>query len=120
MRQFTRSEKTGRSFKEVRVVSEISGSHPVDSVNLDSIVEVEWVDSERIFLGWAERKDYTAALVDRTTYRTTGYLINQTPDHVLLVMNYSDSGLVGEGMVVPRACIKAITVLRPSTAEATE
>lgn len=78
-----------------------TGRHPIHTIDLGSIVEVTWVDSERVNLGWALPQAYTDALIDRTTYRTVGYLINLTPDHALMVMNRSDSGMVGEGMVIP-------------------
>lgn len=77
-------------------------------------VEVEWQDSERVTLGWATVETYAEALADRTVYRTCGYLMGSTPEYVLIALNRSDSGLVGEAMVIPLVCITSIVWLAPS------
>jgi hypothetical protein len=76
-----------------------------------TMVEAEWMDSERVTLGWATVDDYNRALTDRTTYRTCGYLMASTADYALIALNRSDSGLVGEAMVIPLACILSIARL---------
>lgn len=79
-----------------------------------TMVEAEWIDSERVTLGWATVEDYNRALQDRTTYRTCGYLMASTADYALIALNRSDSGLVGEAMVIPLSCITKISRLVPA------
>lgn len=73
------------------------------------IIEVEWFDSERVNLGWAEVDEYLKALADRAVYRTAGFFLSQDDEHMLICLNMSDRGLVGEAMVIPRALITAVT-----------
>lgn len=72
-----------------------------------TLIEVEWHDSERVTLGWATADDYIKALNDRTTYRTAGYLVDETADHIMIALSASDSGLFGEAMVIPKPMVIA-------------
>lgn len=92
----------------------------IQNIPLGSVVEVEWIDSEHVDLGWADAEKYREALRDRTTYRTVGVVLDMTLDHAILVMNGSDSGMVGHGMVIPAACITSVTVFRVGPAVTAE
>jgi hypothetical protein len=72
-----------------------------------TLVEIEWHDSERVSLGWDTREAYVEALNDRTTYRTVGFLVDETADHLMVALSASDSGLFGDAMVIPTALIIA-------------
>jgi len=69
------------------------------------LIEVEWWDSERVTLGWASAKDYTAALKDRTVYRTAGYFVAETKTGIMVSHSRSDRGLFNDAMVIPSAVI---------------
>lgn len=86
----------------------MSGAIRSISMPPGTMVEVEWCDSERVTLGWATVEVYQAALDDRTTYRTCGYLMATTDEYALIALNRSDSGLVGEAMVIPLVCISEL------------
>ncbi len=66
------------------------------------IVEVEWLDSCE-FSGWRD-KDLTGLSLSHV--HTVGYLVQETPDSITLVMNISDDHY-GAIWVIPKGSIKS-------------
>lgn len=81
-------------------------------VRRGDIVEVEWVDSERINLGWKRTKPYRRATAERSGYRTSGYWLDGAKDRVLIVQSM---GLINrhvtDAMSIPRSAVTSIRVL---------
>lgn len=76
------------------------------------IVEVEWVDSEVITLGWASVKDYLAAVKPPQAYRSAGYFLAMTDEHVVLALSMDPSnGSVTQVMSIPKVAVTATQVL---------
>ena len=50
--------------------------------------------------------------------RSTGFLLNQTPQHVVLVRDYVDhdgSRTLGDQVAIPVGCVKRVILLDPRT-----
>ena len=71
------------------------------------LIEVEWYDSERVTLGWADEDEYRHALEDRSIYRTAGYFVGETDDSIMVSHSRSENGTYNDAMVIPRAVVKA-------------
>ena len=54
---------------------------------IGDVVEVEWVDSEHIGIGWKKRSEYVRVAVAPQAYRTSGYFIAQVGGHVLICLS---------------------------------
>ena len=46
---------------------------PMVAPRVGDVVEVMWVDSEHIALGWSKVADYVSAAKHQSAYRTAGY-----------------------------------------------
>lgn len=76
------------------------------------VVEVEWLDSERINLGWASTKRYRNAAGRPTAYRTAGYLMAGVSGRTLVALSLDPSnGSVTEAMSIPSVAVTRVSVL---------
>jgi hypothetical protein len=70
------------------------------------LVELTWVDSMRVRLGWATLDEYRAAMAGLVC-KSVGYVIGYDEDHVLLVQSlYEDGSMCSEGIVIPRSALR--------------
>ena len=73
-------------------------------------VEVEWTDSALVLAGWHNAEDAERALEKIWMgCRTTGYLIRDTPEYVVIALSVGDGGHVADGIAIPRFAIQKIT-----------
>ncbi len=76
------------------------------------IVEVQWIDSVSISLGWAAPTRYRTAAAAPQAYRTSGYWIDGPKGHVLVALSID---LANENVVqvmsIPRVAVTCIQVL---------
>ena len=81
------------------------------------MVEVEWVDSCRVFLEWTENpEDAIKEYEDySTTIHSVGYLAGDFKDRIILI---GDDGhdQISRGMIIPKVSIKSITPLQKQEA----
>ena len=75
-------------------------------------VEVEWLDSVMLRFGWQEPAEYQDEFSRPYLIRSVGYIVKRTKRELVLVMSWSENGQVGDGLAIPRACVRKITRLR--------
>jgi hypothetical protein len=71
-------------------------------------VIVEWLDS-KVMHGWYDSQAFEGEVA---LCECVGFLYEDLPDMITLVMGKSDSEMVIEGLSIPRGCIKSIKELR--------
>jgi len=76
------------------------------------VVEVEWLDSEHIAIGWKHPREYVRAADVPQAYRSAGYLIDGTKDHVLIALSIDPANrTVTHCMSIPKVAVTATHVL---------
>lgn len=85
---------------------------PDETSKPGDLIEVEWIDSERVRLGWADRDEYVDALKDRTTYFTAGYLVEEDDAGVVVSHSKGTNGLYCDAMKIPKAAVVSRRRLR--------
>lgn len=76
------------------------------------IVEVEWIDSERITLGWEGTKAYRKAATHPSAYRTAGYWLGEVNGRVVIALSADPfNGSVTEAMSIPTVAVTKTTVV---------
>ncbi len=76
------------------------------------VVELEWIDPERVALGWAPTTDYVKAVRRPQSYRTAGYFIAETKDRVLVALSIDPANHhVTHAMSIPAVAITRRQVL---------
>lgn len=79
------------------------------------IVEVDWLDAERITLGWTTTTRYLDAAAEPSTYRTAGYWMGKRNDHVLIALSMSPTNrVICDMMTIPVPMVRTIRVLQRS------
>lgn len=68
-------------------------------------VEIEWVDSRMAFCGWENEDE--ACDFELSQCKTTGYVIKETEDEIIVVSSYG-GGLIAGKSIIPKGCIKRI------------
>jgi hypothetical protein len=82
------------------------------------VVEVEWIDSEHIQLGWDTVAAYLEAADHQSAYRTAGYWIGgSTKGRVVVALGMDPfNGTITHVMVIPTVAVIKVTVLGRATA----
>lgn len=76
------------------------------------VVEIEWLDSEHIALGWAATGEYLKAASAPQSYRTAGYFIAATGGHTLIGLSIDPANrTMTHAMSIPSVAVKRRTVL---------
>lgn len=77
------------------------------------VVEVSWVDSERIHLGWVSAKKYRrAAQRNPEAYRTSGYWLGGVQGRVVVAQNLSLlNQSMADTMSIPEVAVVGIVIL---------
>lgn len=76
------------------------------------VVELEWLDSEHIAIGWEPTKAYLRAARQPSSYRTAGYFLAETRSHVLVALSIDPRNrTVTHCMSIPVAVITKRQVL---------
>lgn len=71
-----------------------------------AIVEVEWVDSQRVELGWEPRSEYRKAHRASLRHSSTGYVLRSDKRALTLIQSYQHvGGHVTTGITIPRPAI---------------
>lgn len=79
---------------------------------LGDVVEVLWIDSEHIALGWSPRSDYLEAIDAPQAYRTAGYWIGRRRRQTVVGLSLDPAnGTMTHAMAIPDVAIARITVL---------
>lgn len=79
------------------------------------IVEVEWVDSERIDVGWARRKRYRSAAKAGFTYGTAGYWMGGGERTCVGLSISPGNSSLTQLMSIPTVAVIRVHVLRRAT-----
>lgn len=74
-------------------------------------VEVTWVDSTMLRFGWQDPEEYQDEFSRSYTITTVGYIVHRTKRELVLVMNRSENGQVGDGIAIPTGCILKIRTI---------
>jgi len=83
---------------------------------LGDVVEVEWLDSQHIDMGWSPVADYIAAARQPQSYRTAGYFIEHRK-HLLIGLSLGPStGRMTNAMSIPSKVVVRMKVLGRSNA----
>jgi hypothetical protein len=89
----------------------------VKKPRLGDVVEVEWLDSQHIDLGWASVAEYIKAARRPQSYRTAGYFIEHRK-HLLIGLSLDPSNrLMTNAMSIPSKVVTSIKVLGRSNAK---
>jgi hypothetical protein len=83
---------------------------------LGDVVEVEWLDSQHIDLGWSTVKDYIDAARQPQSYRTAGYFIEQRKHLVVGLSLDPGNRQMTNAMSIPSKVVSSIKVLGRSNA----
>ena len=76
------------------------------------VVEVEWLDSEHIGIGWAATGEYIKAASEPQGYRTAGYYIAATGEHTLIALSIDPANrTMTHAMSIPSVAVKTTRVL---------
>lgn len=76
------------------------------------VVELEWLDSEHIALGWSPTRDYVKAAKAPQSYRTAGYFLAATGDRTLVALSIDPANRhVTHAMSIPTVVIQKAQVL---------
>ena len=83
---------------------------------LGDVVEVQWLDSEHVALGWDTVSAYVKAIKAPQSYRTAGYYIVDTKEHLLVALSIDPANRhITHAMSIPVATVTKVTVLGRST-----
>ena len=84
---------------------------------IGDVVEVMWVDSEQISIGWAAVAEYLDAAHHRSAYRTAGYWLIGDESVVAIALSMDPfNGHVTHVMSIPKCAVTHIQVLGRSNA----
>lgn len=76
------------------------------------VVELEWLDSEHIALGWEPTRKYLDAARMPQSYRTAGYYLAATGDRTLVALSVDPANrTVTHAMSIPTVAITRRQVL---------
>jgi hypothetical protein len=76
------------------------------------VVEVAWLDSESIDIGWSAVSDYRKAGNRPQSYRTAGYFIEEGKQAVLIALSMSVvNRTLSHVMAIPVVAVQKMTVL---------
>ena len=73
------------------------------------LVLVEWVDSA-FLQGWMSKESIKKHEISKCT--SVGILANETANHITVVQSMSDKQDFGDGISIPKICIKRIRKLK--------
>jgi hypothetical protein len=75
------------------------------------VVEVRWLDSESVHLGWRSAKEYRRTIAHEQSYRTAGYWL-AGGDRISIALSISPAnGHIDDAMSIPKACVIEVQVL---------
>lgn len=74
------------------------------------IVEVEWIDSCGN-AAWRSVEHDDEEITDLSC-KTVGYLFKRTKDRVVVALNQSATGNVGDTIAIPRSAVRRMSVLK--------
>lgn len=76
------------------------------------VVEIEWLDSEGLHLGWREPSEYVAAVKEPQAYRTSGHWLGRPAGHALVVSSIDVANRnVTQSFSIPASAIVKLRVL---------
>lgn len=78
------------------------------------LVEVLWDDASGIRHGWAAKSEKVEAYVAMSV----GWLIKETPDHIIIAQDTDDEGSHNGRSQIPRGMVKKIRVLKKKATDA--
>ena len=76
------------------------------------IVEIWWDDATNLNMGWKSKKEFEEESDKMEMIISVGFLVRETPDHIVVAMDLDRDGQHNQRGQIPRAMIKKIKVLR--------
>jgi len=76
------------------------------------LVEVLWDDATHLELGWKTAEEFKAEALHPEIVMSVGFLIAETPDHVVIAMDVDKEGQHNQRGQIPRSMVKRMRVLR--------
>jgi hypothetical protein len=76
------------------------------------LVEVWWDDATHLELGWKTAEEFKAEVLQPEIVMSVGFLIAETPDHVVIAMDVDKEGQHNQRGQIPRSMVKRMRVIR--------
>jgi len=76
------------------------------------IVEVWWDDATNLNMGWKGKEEFEKEADKMEMIISVGFLVRETPDHIVIAMDLDRDGQHNQRGQIPRAMIKRIKLLR--------
>lgn len=76
------------------------------------IVEVWWDDATNLQMGWKDKKEFETDANKMEVVLSVGFLVHESPSHIVLAMDLDREGQHNQRGQIPRAMIKKMKVLR--------
>lgn len=85
-----------------------------------TLVEVIWDDAAAMTHGWKTKEEFDKESVIPELMISVGFLIKETPDHIIIAMDIDRDGGSNQRSQIPRSMVKKIKVLRKADHEVKE
>jgi hypothetical protein len=76
------------------------------------LVEVVWDDAAAMTHGWKTKEEFDKESVIPELMLSVGFLIKETPDHIIIAMDVDRDGGSNQRSQIPRSMVKKIKILR--------
>ena len=76
------------------------------------IVECWWDDATNLQMGWKNKTEFEKESAQLEMIISVGFLVRETPDHIVLAMDLDKEGAHNQRGQIPRPMIKKIKILR--------
>lgn len=76
------------------------------------LVEVLWDDATHLEHGWKTAEEFKLEALHPEIVLSVGFLIAETPDHVVLAMDVDKEGQHNQRGQIPRSMVKLMRVIR--------
>ena len=76
------------------------------------LVEVVWDDAAAMTHGWKTKEEFDKESVIPELMLSVGFLIKETPDHIIIAMDVDRDGGSNQRSQIPRSMVKKIKILK--------
>lgn len=76
------------------------------------LVECIWDDASAMTHGWKTKEEFDKESVIPELMLSVGFLIKETPDHIIIAMDVDRDGGSNQRSQIPRSMVKKIKILR--------
>lgn len=77
-----------------------------------SLVEVIWDDAAALTHGWKTKEEFDKESVIPELMISVGFLIKETPEHIIIAMDVDRDGGSNQRSQIPRSMVKNIRIIR--------